>query len=66
MAGTLAGGKAAAETNKRIYGADFYVKIGSMGGKKSRTGGFYVNRELASTAGRIGGLKSKRTKKEVK
>lgn len=60
MAGTVAGGKAAAATNKRKYGADFYAKIGAEGGKKGNTGGFAADRELASRAGRLGGLKSKR------
>lgn len=63
MAGTIAGGKAAADTNKKKYGADFYAKIGAMGGKKGHTGGFYANRELASIAGRKGGIISRRTKK---
>lgn len=63
MAGTKEGGKAAAATNKHKYGADFYAKIGAMGGKKGKTGGFYANRELASIAGRKGGLISRRTKK---
>jgi hypothetical protein len=40
MAGTKAGGKAAAATNKSKYGADFYAKIGAAGGKKGHTGGF--------------------------
>lgn len=40
MAGTQAGGKVAAVTNKKKYGADFYAKIGAMGGKNGRTGGF--------------------------
>ena len=31
MAGTKTGGKSAAETNKRKYGADFYAKIGFGG-----------------------------------
>ena len=35
MAGTKAGGKAAAATNKAKYGADFYAKIGANGGKKA-------------------------------
>lgn len=65
MAGTKAGGKAAAETNKKKYGADFYAKIGSQGGKKGRTGGFYANRELARVAGAKGGRISRRTKKTV-
>ena len=51
MAGTVAGGLAAAETNKRKYGKDFYAKIGAKGGRKGRTGGFFANRELARTAG---------------
>lgn len=63
MAGTVAGGKAAAATNKVKYGADFYARIGAMGGRKGRTGGFWANRELARIAGAKGGRISKRTKK---
>ena len=63
MAGTKDGGKAAASTNKAKYGADFYAKIGAMGGKKGHTGGFYSNRELARLAGAKGGRISRRTKK---
>ena len=62
MAGTTQGGKNAAATNKKRHGADFYARIGAMGGKKGTTGGFYANRELAREAGRIGGMKSRRTK----
>lgn len=62
MAGTKAGGKAAAETNKRKYGEDFYEKIGTLGGKNGNTGGFFANRELARIAGSKGGTISKRTK----
>lgn len=62
MAGTVAGGKLAAATNKEKYGEDFYSKIGSKGGRNGRTGGFHKNRELAVLAGRRGGLKSKRGK----
>lgn len=62
MAGTIAGGKAAAETNKKKYGKDFYAIIGAKGGKLGRTGGFYANRELARIAGAKGGRKSRRTK----
>lgn len=61
MAGTKQGGLNAAATNKRIHGEDFYVRIGALGGKKSRTGGFYANRELARIAGAKGGRVSKRT-----
>jgi hypothetical protein len=63
MAGTKAGGKAAAATNKAKYGADFYARIGAQGGKKGRTGGFYANRELARIAGARGGRISRRVKK---
>lgn len=65
MAGTVEGGKAAAATNKQKYGAGFYARIGAIGGKRGRTGGFFANRELARTAGAIGGRKSRRTKKVV-
>ena len=62
MAGTKAGGKLAAETNKRKYGEDFYKKIGADGGAKGRTGGFFANRALARTAGAKGGSISRRGK----
>jgi uncharacterized protein len=65
MAGTKAGGKAAAATNKKKYGSDFYARIGAAGGVKGRTGGFFANRELARAAGRRGGQISRRTKKTV-
>lgn len=63
MAGTKLGGAKAAATNKSKYGKDFYARIGSMGGKLGRTGGFYANRELARIAGAKGGRISRRTKK---
>ena len=63
MAGTKAGGEAAAKTNKAKYGPDFYAKIGAAGGKKGKTGGFYANRELARSAGALGGRVSRRSKK---
>lgn len=67
MAGTAKGGKRAAETNVKKHGADFYARIGAMGGKKGKTGGFYANRELARIAGAKGGRISRRSKKaEVK
>ncbi len=61
MAGTKAGGQAAAATNKAKYGADFYAKIGASGGKKGTTGGFFANRELARAAGAKGARISRRT-----
>ncbi len=64
MPGTIPGGDKAAVTNKKRYGADYYKKIGAMGGKKSRGGGFGSNkigpdgltgRQRASLAGKKGG-----------
>ena len=66
MAGTVSGGKAAANTNKLKYGDDFYKRIGALGGMKGTTGGFYANRELARIAGAKGGRKSRRTKQEIR
>lgn len=63
MAGTIAGGKAARDTNWQRYGRDFYKKIGAIGGKKGKTGGFFANRELARIAGAKGGRISRRTKR---
>lgn len=72
MAGTQAGGKAAAAKNKSKYGADFYARIGAMGGKVGRTGGFasdrvgadgLTGRQRAAIAGALGGRISRRTKK---
>jgi general stress protein YciG len=60
MAGTIQGGRKAAATNKSKYGKDFYARIGKMGGKLGRTGGFYANRDLAREAGRRGGRISRR------
>ncbi len=64
MSGTLDGGKAAAETNKKRHGSDFYARIGAMGGRNGHTGGFYANRELARIAGQKGGRISKRRKSD--
>jgi hypothetical protein len=66
MAGTKAGGKAAASTNKNKYGTDFYARIGAMGGKNGRTGGFAAGEEGRARArkyGALGGRISRRTKK---
>jgi uncharacterized protein YcfJ len=60
MAGNKNGGKKAAETTKRKYGSSFYAKIGALGGVKGTTGGFYARRDIARTAGAIGGRKSRR------
>lgn len=60
MAGTKAGGKKAAITNKMKHGPEFYAEIGRKGGRNGHTGGFAANPELAKIAGAKGGRKSKR------
>ena len=57
--GTTKGGIKTAAKNRKKDPA-FYARIGALGGRKSRGGGF-VNRELASRAGKIGGAISRRT-----
>lgn len=75
MAGTVEGGREAARKNKEKYGADFYGKIGAIGGKIGKTGGFASNligadgltgKERARIAGHKGGQISKRTKNNFK
>ena len=60
MSGTKAGGIKARETNYKEHGADFYKRIGRIGGRNGHTGGFAANHELARIAGAKGGAKSKR------
>lgn len=62
MAGTISGGRQAAQTNKERHGSDFYSRIGMKGGSNGHTGGFYQDKELARTAGAKGGRISKRGK----
>lgn len=65
MAGTEKGGKEAAKTNKKKYGADFYARIGAKGGTRGHTGGFAAGREGRERArkfGAIGGRLSRRGK----
>lgn len=64
MAGTKEGGLQAAKTNKKKYGEDFYKIIGKKGGHLGTGGGFAKDPEMASLAGRLGGLIS--TRAEVK
>lgn len=64
MSGTIQGGIKARDTNIERHGPDFYKKIGTKGGSVSTpTGGFAADRKRASEAGRKGGLKSRRGKK---
>lgn len=57
MPGTREGGLKARETNKLLYGADFYIAKGRMGGKagNGENKGFAANLERAKEAGRKGG-----------
>jgi len=59
VSGTRAGGRNAAATNKKRHGEDFYARIGSLGGKNGRTGGFYGDKERARAIGAQGGKVSK-------
>lgn len=65
MAGNRKGGVKAAQTNKERYGNNFYMAIGALGGKKSRTGGFAANPELARLAGQKGGKASRKRKSDA-
>lgn len=71
MAGTIAGGRKARDTNKKLHGADFYQRIGRKGGKLGTTGGFAARVDcdcavfawshyISNCAGYKGGIKSKR------
>lgn len=62
MSGTKEGGKKASITNMKKHGKDFYARIGSMGGKWCGLKGFALDNERAKSAGRKGGLISKRGK----
>ena len=65
MAGTAAGGRLAAQKNKHKHGADFYARIGRMGGQRITSGGFAAGkegRERARHFGSIGGSVSRRGK----
>jgi len=75
MSGTRDGGLRAEQTNKQRNGDDFYKRIGAMGGKKSRGGGFQselvgadglTGYERARIAGSKGGKKSAKTRKAAK
>ncbi len=71
MAGTEKGGYKAADTIRSRHGRDFYVRIGRLGGIKSRHGGFASTKvgkdgltgaQRAKMAGARGGSKSRRGK----
>lgn len=61
MAGTREGGLKATAKNL-AKDPLFYAKIGAIGGRNGRTGGFAANPELARVAGAKGGRISRRGK----
>jgi general stress protein YciG len=56
MPGTYSGAMKTTATNKKLYGEDYYKRIGKKGGENGRTGGFYGRPDLARKAGRKGGI----------
>lgn len=69
MAGSKEGGRKAAETMKRKYGSDFYLKTGSLGGSAphGKPRGFAAlsperRAEISRKGGAIGGKAPKRKK----
>lgn len=58
------GGLLAKQTNYAKHGEDFYKKIGAIGGKWKGKKGFAADLNRAREAGRLGGLKSRRKKRE--
>lgn len=74
MAGSIAGGKRAAQTNRQKHGTDFYAVIGAIGGRLGRTGGFashkigsdgLTGRQRAMLAGQKGGTISRKPRKKA-
>jgi uncharacterized protein len=71
VGGTKSGGLQARDTNIRKYGADYYKRIGAIGGSKGTTGGFaseevgadgLTGRQRARIAAAKGGRISRRGK----
>lgn len=62
MSGTKEGALKTKDTIVGRWGIHYYANIGRKGGKRCVPKGFALNRELASQAGRKGGLKGKRGK----
>lgn len=60
MPGTKAGGIAASITNKKRHGNNFYQRIGAVGGRRGKSGGFAANHDLARIAGAKGGRSGRR------
>lgn len=61
MSGSRIGGLKAAQTNRELYGDNFYKKIGKIGGEVLVPKGFALDRDRARTAGVKAGKASRRT-----
>ena len=69
MSGTYLGGLKARATIRKEYGDDFFKRIGALGGKNSKRGGFasdkvgadgLTGRQRAAKVGVLGGQRSRR------
>jgi len=65
MSGSKSTGLKAARTIK-VRDPDFHKRIGATGGRNGNTGGFAARPDLAKTAGKTGGSRSKRGYKYIK
>lgn len=70
MAGTKSGGLKSVETNKRLYGDDFYKRQGAKGGLKGNKDGAIKGFAAATPEqrrewGSMGGKISKRVKTDI-
>lgn len=63
MAGTPSGNRKGVQTKYLKYGKGHFAEVGAEGGKRGNTGGFHTHKSLARTAGRLGGILSKRGQK---
>lgn len=69
MAGSKAGAMKARETNLRLYGKDFYQRVGKMGGTTLKTmpcGFASMDKETLSAISSKGGSASRRGKAKPK
>lgn len=75
MSQTHEGGLKAAKANTERYGADYYARIGALGGKRSTTGGYAkkafcdcgiieAEHTKPQCSGRLGGRVSRREKRQ--
>lgn len=65
MAGNEDSNRIAADTKKRIYGKDYYSRIGRLGGKKPRVRSYSSDHDLAVRSGRKGGQISRKPPRKV-